>query len=183
VNHPDVQSKLRDEMAAVLGADVAVTEPDLERLPYLQSVVKETLRLRMAIPLLVPHMNLSDAKLAGYDIPAESKILVNAWFLANDPKRWVRADEFRPERFLEEEKAVEAHGNDFRFVPFGVGRRNCPGIILALPIIGITLGNMVQNFQLLPPPGQAKIDTTEKPGQFSNQIRTHANVVCKPLKA
>uniref|UniRef100_A0ACD5V0G8 Uncharacterized protein n=1 Tax=Avena sativa TaxID=4498 RepID=A0ACD5V0G8_AVESA len=182
VNHPDVQSKLRDEMTAVLGANVAVTEPDLERLPYLQSVVKETLRLRMAIPLLVPHMNLSDAKLAGYDIPAESKILVNAWFLANDPKRWVKADEFRPERFLEEEKAVEAHGNDFRFVPFGVGRRSCPGIILALPIIGITLGRLVQNFQLLPPPGQDKIDTTEKPGQFSNQILKHATIVCKPLE-
>jgi trans-cinnamate 4-monooxygenase len=183
VNHQDVQSKLRDEMTAVLGPNVAVTEPDLERLPYLQSVVKETLRLRMAIPLLVPHMNLSDAKLAGYDIPAESKILVNAWFLANDPKRWVRADEFRPERFLEEEKAVEAHGNDFRFVPFGVGRRSCPGIILALPIIGITLGRLVQNFQLLPPPGLDKIDTTEKPGQFSNQILKHATVVCKPLEA
>ncbi|VAH58819.1 unnamed protein product [Triticum turgidum subsp. durum] len=183
VNHPDIQQKLREEIVAVLGAGVAVTEPDLERLPYLQSVVKETLRLRMAIPLLVPHMNLSDAKLAGYDIPAESKILVNAWFLANDPKRWVRADEFRPERFLEEEKAVEAHGNDFRFVPFGVGRRSCPGIILALPIIGITLGRLVQNFQLLPPPGQDKIDTTEKPGQFSNQILKHATIVCKPLEA
>ena len=59
----------------------------------------------------------------------------------------MRPDEFRPERFLEEEKSVEAHGNDFRFVPFGVGRRSCPGIILALPIIGITLGSLVQNFQ------------------------------------
>ncbi|OAY66825.1 Trans-cinnamate 4-monooxygenase, partial [Ananas comosus] len=135
VNHPEIQSKLRRELDAVLGPDAAVTEPDLERLPYLQSVVKETLRLRMAIPLLVPHMNLSDAKLAGYDIPAESKILVNAWFLANDPKRWKRPEEFRPERFLEEEKKVEASGNDFRFIPFGVGRRSCPGIILALPII------------------------------------------------
>nr|WJJ08543.1 cinnamate 4-hydroxylase [Cenchrus purpureus] len=183
VNHPEIQSKLREEMNSVLGAGVAVTEPDLERLPYLQAVVKETLRLRMAIPLLVPHMNLKDGKLDGYDIPAESKILVNAWFLANDPKRWVKPEEFRPERFLEEEKAVEAHGNDFRFVPFGVGRRSCPGIILALPIIGITLGRLVQNFQLLPPPGQAKVDTTEKPGQFSNQIAKHATIVCKPLEA
>ncbi|CAD6272353.1 unnamed protein product [Miscanthus lutarioriparius] len=173
-------SKLREELASVLGAGVPVTEPDLERLPYLQAIVKETLRLRMAIPLLVPHMNLNDGKLAGYDIPAESKILVNAWFLANDPKRWVRPDEFRPERFLEEEKSVEAHGNDFRFVPFGVGRRSCPGIILALPIIGITLGRLVQ---LLPPPGLDKIDTTEKPGQFSNQIAKHATIVCKPLEA
>lgn len=176
VNHPSIQSKVREEMASVLGG-AAVTEPDLERLPYLQAVVKETLRLRMAIPLLVPHMNLADGKLAGYDIPAESKILVNAWFLANDPKRWVRPDEFRPERFLEEEKAVEAHGNDFRFVPFGVGRRSCPGIILALPIIGITLGRLVQSFDLLPPPGMDKVDTTEKPGQFSNQILKHATVV------
>ncbi|XP_047060947.1 trans-cinnamate 4-monooxygenase-like [Lolium rigidum] len=183
VNHPEVQSKLRDEMAAVLGPNVALTEPDLERLPYLQSVVKETLRRRMAITMLVPHMNLRDAKLAGFDIPAKSKILVNAWFLANDPKRWVRADEFRPERFLEEEKSVEANGNDLRFVPFGVGRRSCPGIILALPIMGITLGRLVQNFLLLPPPGQDKIDTTEKLGQFSSQILKHATIVCKPLEA
>ena len=182
VNHPDVQSKLRDEMDAVLGPNAAVTVPDLERLPYLQSVVKETLRLRLPITMLVPHMNISDAKLAGYDIPAESKILVNAWFLANDPKRWVHADEFRPERFLEEEKAVEANGNDFRFVPFGVGRRSCPGIIMALPIMGITLGRLVQNFQLLPPRGHDKIDTAENAGQFTNQILTHATVVCKPLK-
>ncbi|KAL5229404.1 hypothetical protein ABZP36_028180 [Zizania latifolia] len=183
VNHPEIQSKVRAEITEVLGAGAAVTEPDLERLPYLQAVVKETLRLRMAIPLLVPHMNLSDGKLAGYDIPAESKILVNAWFLANDPKRWLRPDEFRPERFLEEEKAVEAHGNDFRFVPFGVGRRSCPGIILALPIIGITLGRLVQSFQLMPPPGLDKVETTEKPGQFSNQILEHATVVCKPIEA
>ena len=78
VNHPAIQSKLREELDSVLGAGVPVTEPDLERLPYLQATVKETLRLRMAIPLLVPHMNLNDGKLAGYDIPAESKILVNA---------------------------------------------------------------------------------------------------------
>lgn len=67
-----------------------------------------------------------------------------------------------------------------RFIPFGVGRRSCPGIILALPIIGITLGRLVQAFELQPPPGQKKVDTTEKPGQFSNQIRTHATVVCMP---
>uniref|UniRef100_A0ACD5TSS7 Uncharacterized protein n=2 Tax=Avena sativa TaxID=4498 RepID=A0ACD5TSS7_AVESA len=182
VNNPEVQSKLRHEMAAVLGPNrPPLTVPDLKHLPYLQSVVKETLRLRMAITMLVPHMNLQDAKLGGFDIPAHSKILVNAWFLANDPKRWVRADEFRPERFLEEEKDVEANGNDLRFVPFGVGRRSCPGIILALPIMAITLGRLVQNFQLLPPPGKDKIDTTAKLGQFSSQILNHATIVCKPL--
>ncbi|KAL0298001.1 UNVERIFIED_CONTAM: Trans-cinnamate 4-monooxygenase [Sesamum angustifolium] len=139
VNHPEIQKKLRDEIDTVIGPGVPLTEPDTYKLPYLQAVIKETLRLRMAIPLLVPHMNLHDATLAGYDIPAESKILVNAWWLANNPAHWKNPEEFRPERFLEEESSVEANGNDFRYLPFGVGRRSCPGIILALPILGITL--------------------------------------------
>nr|ASF57891.1 cinnamate 4-hydroxylase [Boehmeria nivea] len=180
VNHPEIQRKLRNELDTVLGPGVQITEPDMHKLPYLQAVIKETLRLRMAIPLLVPHMNLHDAKLGGYDIPAESKILVNAWWLANNPANWKKPEEFRPERFFEEEAKVEANGNDFRYLPFGVGRRSCPGIILALPILGITLGRLVQNFELLPPPGQAKIDTSEKGGQFSLHISKHSTIVCKP---
>lgn len=180
VNHPQIQKKLREELDSVLGVGVQITEPDIANLPYLQAVVKETLRLRMAIPLLVPHMNLHEAKLDGYDIPAESKILVNAWFLANNPAEWKKPEEFRPERFLEEEKKTEANGNDFRYLPFGVGRRSCPGIILALPILGLVLGRLVQNFELLPPPGQARVDTTEKGGQFSLHILKHSVVVAKP---
>ncbi|XP_027072469.1 trans-cinnamate 4-monooxygenase-like [Coffea arabica] len=180
VNHPQVQRKLRQEIDTVLGPGVQVTEPDTHKLPYLQAVVKETLRLRMAVPLLVPHMNLNEAKLGGYDIPAESKILVNAWWLANNPENWRKPEEFRPERFLEEESKVDANGNDFRYLPFGVGRRSCPGIILALPILAITLGHLVQNFELLPPPGQSKIDTAEKGGQFSLQILKHSTIVLKP---
>ncbi|THU53669.1 hypothetical protein C4D60_Mb10t16890 [Musa balbisiana] len=180
VNHPEIQRKLRHELDSVLGRGVPITEPDIQKLPYLQAVIKETLRLRMAIPLLVPHMNLHDAKLGGYDIPAESKILVNAWWLANNPAHWRNPEEFRPERFLEEEAKVEANGNDFRYLPFGVGRRSCPGIILALPILGITLGRLVQDFELLPPPGVSKIDTSEKGGQFSLHILKHSTIVCKP---
>ncbi|KAJ1686632.1 hypothetical protein LUZ63_018022 [Rhynchospora breviuscula] len=180
VNHPEIQKKLRNELDKVLGAGNPITEPDTHKLPYLQAVIKETLRLRMAIPLLVPHMNLHDAKLGGFDIPAESKILVNAWWLANNPDQWKKPEEFRPERFLEEESHVEANGNDFRYLPFGVGRRSCPGIILALPILGITIGRLVQNFELLPPPGKDKVDTTEKGGQFSLHILNHSSIVAKP---
>nr|QDH76473.1 cinnamate 4-hydroxylase [Populus hybrid cultivar] len=180
VNHPEIQKKLRHELDTLLGPGHQITEPDTYKLPYLNAVVKETLRLRMAIPLLVPHMNLHDAKLGGFDIPAESKILVNAWWLANNPAHWKNPEEFRPERFLEEEAKVEANGNDFRYLPFGVGRRSCPGIILALPILGITLGRLVQNFELLPPPGQSKIDTSEKGGQFSLHILKHSTIVAKP---
>ncbi|XP_021716766.1 trans-cinnamate 4-monooxygenase [Chenopodium quinoa] len=180
VNHPEIQRKLRDELDTVLGKGNQITEPDMHKLPYLNAVIKETLRLRMAIPLLVPHMNLHDARLGSYDIPAESKILVNAWWLANNPAHWKNPEEYRPERFLEEESKVEANGNDFRFLPFGVGRRSCPGIILALPILGITIGRLVQNFELLPPPGQSKLDTSEKGGQFSLHILKHSTIVLKP---
>ncbi|KAM1494629.1 hypothetical protein EV2_029904 [Malus domestica] len=180
VNHPESQKKLREELDTVLGRGVQITEPDIQKLPYLQAVIKETLRLRMTIPLLLPHMNLKDAKLSGFDIPAESKIVVNAWWLANNPTMWKKPEEFRPERFLEEESKVEANGNDFRYLPFGVGRRSCPGIILALPILCITIGRLVQNFELLPPPGQSKLDTLEKCGQFSLHILKHSTIVMKP---
>ncbi|KAL1568056.1 trans-cinnamate 4-monooxygenase [Salvia divinorum] len=180
VNHPEIQTKLRLELDTVLGPGVQITEPDTAKLPYLQAVIKETLRLRMPVPLLVPHMNLQDAKLGGFHIPAESKVLVNAWWLANNPDHWKKPEEFRPERFLEEEAGVEANGNDYRFLPFGVGRRSCPGVLLALPILGITIGRLVQNFELLAPPGQSKIDTSEKAGQFSLHILKHSTIVMKP---
>ncbi|GJT76911.1 trans-cinnamate 4-monooxygenase [Tanacetum coccineum] len=160
VNHPEIQAKLRHELDTKLGPGVQITEPDVQNLPYLQAVIKETLRLRMAAPFLVPHMNLHDAKLSGFDIPAKSRILVNTWWLANNPEQWKKPEEFRPEWFLEEEAKVETSGNDFRYLPFGFGRRSCPGMILALPIMGITLGRLVQNFELLPPPGQSTIDTS-----------------------
>ncbi|XP_030928833.1 trans-cinnamate 4-monooxygenase-like [Quercus lobata] len=131
----------------------------------------------MAIPLLVPHMNFRDAKLGGFDIPAESKILVNAWWLANNPANWKNPQDFRPERFLEEEAKVEVNGNGFRYIPFGVGKSSCPGIILALPIIGITLGRLVQNFELLP---HSKLDTSEKGGQFNLHTLKHSTIVAKP---
>lgn len=181
VNRPEIQTKLRNELNEVLGHGVPLTEPDVPKLPYLSAVVRETLRLHMAIPLLVPHMNLHQAKLGGYDIPAESKILVNAWYLANNPELWDKPDVFDPERFLGKEN-IFANGNDFRYLPFGVGRRSCPGIILAMPIVSLVLGRLVQTFELLPPPGQSKLDLTGSGGQFSLRITNHSTVVCKPLQ-
>jgi len=183
VNHPSVQKKIRDEISEVLKGE-AVTESNLHELPYLQATVKETLRLHTPIPLLVPHMNLEEAKLGGYTIPKESKVVVNAWWLANNPSWWKNPEEFRPERFLEEECATDAVAGgkvDFRFVPFGVGRRSCPGIILALPILGLVIAKMVSNFELSAPEG-TKIDVSEKGGQFSLHIANHSTVLFHPIR-
>ncbi|KAL7124677.1 hypothetical protein ABFS83_14G064300 [Erythranthe nasuta] len=180
INHPETQNKLRAELDTVLGPNKQMTESDTHKLPYLHAVIKETLRLRMVVPCLLPHMNLHKANLGGYEIPAESRIFVNAWWLANDPAQWKRPEEFRPERFLEEESNVEANGNDIKYIPFGVGRRNCPGIIMAMPILSITLGRLVKNFELFPPTGQLKIDTTQNNGQFASRISKHSTIVLKP---
>jgi trans-cinnamate 4-monooxygenase len=183
VNHPKAQRKLREEIHSILGGG-PVLESNIQNLPYLQAVVKESLRLHTPIPLLVPHMNLKEAKLAGYDIPKETKVIINAWWLANNPEWWTNPEEFRPERFLEEEQATDAavagKGVDFRYLPFGMGRRSCPGIILALPLVGLVVGNLVSKFELLPPPGTEKIDMAEKGGQFSLHLAKYSTIVFRP---
>ncbi|XP_059636835.1 cytochrome P450 CYP73A100-like [Cornus florida] len=184
VNHPTVQRKIRDEITAVLKGN-PVTESNLHELPYLQATVKETLRLHTPIPLLVPHMNLEEAKLGGYTIPKESKVVVNAWWLANNPAWWKNPNKFRPERFLEEESGMEAVAGgkvDFRYLPFGVGRRSCPGIILALPILALVIAKLVTNFEMQVPLGMQKIDVSEKGGQFSLHIAKHSTVVFNLVK-
>ncbi|KAL3825539.1 hypothetical protein ACJIZ3_021568 [Penstemon smallii] len=186
VNHPTVQRKIRHEISTILKGQ-PVTESNLQELPYLQATVNETLRLHTPIPLLVPHMNLEEAKLGGYTIPKESKVVVNAWWLANNPAWWKEANEFRPERFFEEESGTEAAvagGKvDFRYLPFGMGRRSCPGIILALPILGLVIAKLVSNFEMQAPPGIEKVDVREEGGQFSLHIAKHSTVVFKPIKA
>lgn len=185
VNHPRVQNKIRDEISTILQGK-PVTESNLHELTYLQATINEALRLHTPIPLLVPHMNLEEAKLGGYTIPKESKVIVNAWWLSNNPAWWKNPEEFRPERFLEEENGTEAAvagGKvDFRYLPFGMGRRSCPGIILALPILGLVIAKLVTNFEMQAPPGLEKIDTTEKGGQFSLHIAKHSTVMFKPIK-
>ena len=184
VNHPNVQSKIREEISRVLKGK-PVTESNLHELPYLEATVKETLRLHTPIPLLVPHMNMEDAKLGGYTIPKDSKVVVNAWWLANNPQWWNKPHEFRPERFFQEESgidaAVAAGKVDFRFLPFGVGRRSCPGIILALPILGLVIAKLVTSFHMEAPSGMNMIDVTEKGGQFSLHIANHSTVLFHPI--
>ncbi|KAK4797592.1 hypothetical protein SAY86_029918 [Trapa natans] len=185
VNHPTVQHKIREEIRSVLKGE-PVTESNLHLLPYLQATVKETLRLHSPIPLLVPHMNLQEQKLGGYTIPKESKVVVNAWWLANNPEWWKDPEQFRPERFMEEESGTDAVAGgkvDFRYLPFGMGRRSCPGIILALPILGLVVAKLVTEFEMKAPLGTEKLDVSEKGGQFSLHIATHSTILFEPIKA
>ncbi|KAK7291589.1 hypothetical protein RIF29_06855 [Crotalaria pallida] len=144
IRHPNVMRKLQDEVRNVAGDRRDITEEDLVHMPYLKAVAKETLRLHVPIPLLVPHECMQDINLKGYRIAAGTRVIVNAWAIARDPEYWDEPEEFKPERFMD--SAIDVKGNDFQVTPFGAGRRGCPGIAFAMAVNEIVLANLVHQF-------------------------------------
>ncbi|KAF3949470.1 hypothetical protein CMV_024658 [Castanea mollissima] len=141
LNHPNILKKARDEIDSQIGEEKLIEESDVSKLHYLQSIISETLRLYPAAPLLVPHMSSVDCTIGGYDVPSGTMLLVNAWAIHRDPKVWDDATSFRPERF--ENGEVEGH----KLIPFGIGRRTCPGAGLAQRTVSLTLGLLIQSFE------------------------------------
>ena len=141
LNHPNILKKARDEIDSQIGEEKLIKESDVSKLHYLQSIISETLRLYPAAPLLVPHMSSADCTIGGYDVPNGTMLLVNAWAILRDPKVWDDATSFKPERF--ENGEVEAH----KLMPFGMGRRTCPGADLAQRTVSLTLGSLIQSFE------------------------------------
>ncbi|KAI4330560.1 hypothetical protein MLD38_028839 [Melastoma candidum] len=144
IKNPGVQKKAQVEIDRVVGFERVMTETDFSNLPYLQSIAKETLRLHPSTPLMLPHRANARVKIGGYDIPKGSNVQVNVWAIARDPAVWKNPLEFRPERFHEEE--VDMKGHDFRLLPFGAGRRVCPGAQLAINLVTSMLGHLLHHF-------------------------------------
>ncbi|OMP03858.1 Cytochrome P450 [Corchorus olitorius] len=140
LNHPEVLKKARAEIDSQIGQENLIDESDVSKLHYLQSIISETLRLYPAAPLLLPHMPSSDCTIGGYNVPCGAIVLVNAWAIHRDPKVWDDSTSFKPERF-ESEK-----GESHKLMPFGLGRRACPGATLAQRLVGLTLGSLIQCF-------------------------------------
>ena len=147
--NPEVQLKLQREIDSVVGKRT-VTDADVAGLPYLQSVVKETLRVHPPGPLLSwARLSTSDVQLSnGMLIPAKTTAMVNMWAITHDPRVWDSPLEFKPERFLESEGGadVDVRGCDLRLAPFGAGRRVCPGKNLGLVTVNLWVAKLVQNF-------------------------------------
>ena len=143
--HPEVQEKLYKEIESAVG-NKAVTDADVAGLPYLQSVVKETLRVHPPGPLLSwARLSTSDVQLSnGMLIPAKTTAMVNMWAITHDPKVWEDPLEFKPERFMEAD--VDVRGCDLRLAPFGAGRRVCPGKNLGLVTVNLWVAKLVQGF-------------------------------------
>jgi 5-O-(4-coumaroyl)-D-quinate 3'-monooxygenase len=164
LRNPMVQEKLQEELDRVVGRDRVLSETDFPNLPYLQAVVKESLRLHPPTPLMLPHRASASVKIAGYDIPKGANVVVNVWAVARDPEVWDSPLEFRPERFLGEN--IDIKGADFRVLPFGAGRRVCPGAQLGINLVASMIGHMLHHFTWTLPSGTCPEDVSmmESPG-------------------
>lgn len=147
INHPNIMEKAAQEIDNVTGKTRLVQESDISQLPYLQAIVKEILRLHSPAPMILRESS-EDCTIEGYHIPAKTRLFVNVWAMNRDPKNWENPLEFRPERFMNETKILDVRGqNNFHYLPFGSGRRGCPGISLALQILHTSLAAIIQCFE------------------------------------
>ncbi|KAM7494170.1 hypothetical protein LguiB_028779 [Lonicera macranthoides] len=156
---PNIMAKVRQEIIETVGAKGRIQEADILKLPYLQAVLKETMRLHLTVPLLVPHKTEKDVKLNGYLIPKNAQVLVNAWAIARDAKYWDNPTCFMPERFLDSE--FDFKGQNFTYLPFGSGRRICPGIPLAQRVVSLMIASFVYHFDWKLPHGTHKLDMND----------------------
>lgn len=151
---PHVLAKVTEELDRVVGRDRLVAEGDISSLPYLEAVVKETMRLHPVVPLLIPRVSREHTSVAGYEIPVGTRVLVNVWAISRDPTVWGEtAAEFQPERFLGSK--VDVKGHDLELLPFGAGRRMCPAHGLGLKMVQLVLANLLHGYAWRLPDGVA----------------------------
>ncbi|KAM3710301.1 hypothetical protein ACJW31_01G018800 [Castanea mollissima] len=142
LNHPEVLQKVKAEIHSQVGCERLINDLDLAKLPYLRCVINETFRLYPTVPLLLPHCSSADCTVGGFHIPRGTILLVNAWSMHRDPKLWEEPTKFKPERFEE----INGEREGFKFIPFGMGRRACPGAGMAMRVMSLALGAFIQCF-------------------------------------
>ena len=171
---PKTLQKARDEVLQVIGTHGEIKESDIDRFPYIQAVVKETLRLHPPAPLLLPYIAGNDVEVSGYTIYKGNQVLVNAWSIGRNPKHWIDPLSFEPERFVGSN--LDFKGRDFEYIPFGAGRRICPGLPLAQRMVILMLGSILHSFNWKLPEGitPENLDMSE---QFGITLKK-ANSLC-----
>ncbi|XP_077212098.1 labd-13Z-ene-9,15,16-triol synthase, chloroplastic-like [Tasmannia lanceolata] len=161
IRHPEIMKKVQEEINEVVGLNKLVEESHLPKLNYLEAVIKEAQRLHPAGPFLVPQKPSQSCVVGGYQIPQDTKVMLNVWAIHRDPEIWDNPLEFKPERFLGDYGKFDFRGNDFRYLPFGSGRRICAGIPLAERMLTFVLASLLHSFDWQVPEG-TKIDLSDK---------------------
>ncbi|KAM0066851.1 putative cytochrome P450 [Helianthus debilis subsp. tardiflorus] len=169
LNNRHALRKAQEELDTQVGKDRRVNESDIKNLVYLQAIVKETLRLYPAGFLGGPRAFTKDCTVAGYHVPKGTWLLTNMWKIHRDPKVWSDPCEFRPERFLTpDQMAFDVKWTEFEFIPFGAGRRCCPGIAFAYQMLHMVLATLLQNFEMSTQSG-APVDMSALPGMTNDK--------------
>lgn len=159
LNNPEALVKAQAEIDSQIGHSRLINEYDLIKLPYLHGIINETLRMCPAAPLLVPHESSEECTIGGFRIPRGTMLLVNMWAVQNDPKLWDEPSKFNPERF----QGLQGERDGFELLPFGAGRRRCPGEGLAMRVVGLAIGSLIQCFEW-ERTSEEMVDMSEGPG-------------------
>ncbi|GAB2289446.1 hypothetical protein Dimus_023755 [Dionaea muscipula] len=155
IKNPATLEAVQDEVTRVADGKEWIEEKDVSKLEYLHMVVKEAFRLHPPLPFL-PRATIEDCEIMGYEIPAKTTVFINVKEIGRDPSAWVDPYHFKPERFLN--SSIDFRGQNFELIPFGVGRRGCPGLNLATPLIGLALANLLYRFDWSLPRGMSPDD-------------------------
>ncbi|KAK1319763.1 Premnaspirodiene oxygenase [Acorus calamus] len=163
VKNPNVMKKAKEEIIEIMKEKSSIDEDDLGQMKYLRAIIKEVLRLHPPVPLAIPRELMEDTTIKNYNIPAGTRIFLNIWSIGKDTEYWESPELFKPERFID--SPLDFKGNDFQFIPFGSGRRICPGMQFAIIDVELALANLIYHFEWKLPSGlEEDMDMTEAPG-------------------
>ena len=179
MRNPKIMEKAQAEIREAFKGKKVTEDSDMEQLSYLKLVIKETLRLHPPLPLLLPRERRENCKIVGYDIPIKTQVVVNAWAIGRDPNYWYDADKFIPERF-QGNCNVDFRGTNFEFIPFGAGRRMCPGYNLAIFHLEYFVANLIWNFKWKSSSSNGDVDLSEKHHQGTTTMKYPLQVYLSP---
>ena len=178
LRQPAVMSKVRAELQEVLGAKQYPDESDISRLPYLRAVLMESMRLHPPSPLMMPHEAMAEgAEVGGFAVPKGATVIINLCAVMRDPATWTQPDAFVPERFIGVHMDFRVKDDRFEFMPFGAGRRACPGMPMASRVVTLVLASLLHRFEWRLPEGMQPADV-----DLRDRYRTSLNMVT-PLMA
>ncbi|XP_060210345.1 desmethyl-deoxy-podophyllotoxin synthase-like, partial [Lycium barbarum] len=180
LKNPSGLEKAQEEVRRGFSENGYVDESNFDELKYLRAVIKETLGLHPPAPLLVPRLSREKCKIDGYEIPQNTQVIVNVWLIGKDPN-WLLINplKFFPERFLG--SSIDFNGNNFEYIPFGTGRRMCPGMSFGLANVELPLGLFLYHFDWKLPNGMKHEESDMSEVYFGVAVRRELNMHVIPI--
>ncbi|KAK2427767.1 cytochrome P450 71D11 [Trifolium repens] len=178
IKNPRIVKKAQAEVRDIFTKRGKIDEKSIGELKYMKAIIKEVLRMHPSSPLLLPRESGQACEIDGYHIPIKSKVIINAWAIGMDPKYWIEPERFYPERFIN--SSINFKGTNFEYIPFGAGRRICPGIDFGIANVELVLALLLCYFDWKLPNGikSEDLDMTEV---FGANVKRKNNLCLIPI--